>query len=67
MPDPPPQGIVGINSVFTYGDNLQAACPFNHQLTIGNNRQICINPFGLAAGCAGSEPQTPPFRTQKRK
>lgn len=54
MPDPPPQGIVGINSVFTYGDNLQAACPFNHQLAIGNNLQMCINPFGLAAGAPGA-------------
>ena len=54
MPDPPPTGVVGMNSVFTFGDNLQAACPINHQLVIGNNLQMCINPFGLAAGAPGS-------------
>jgi type VI secretion system secreted protein VgrG len=59
MPDPPPTGVVGLNSVFTYGDNLQAACPLNHQLVIGNNFQMCINPFGLAAGAPGST--IPPF------
>jgi type VI secretion system secreted protein VgrG len=53
-PHPQPQGIVGINSVVTYGDNLQVACPLNHQLAVGNNVQICINPFGLAAGVPGT-------------
>ncbi len=58
-PDPPPSGIVGLNSVFTFGDNLQAACPLNHQLAVGNNLQMCINPFGLAAGAPGST--IPPY------
>jgi uncharacterized Zn-binding protein involved in type VI secretion len=53
-PHPQPQGIVGINSVVTYGDNLQVACPLNHQLAVGNNVQICINPFGVAAGLPGA-------------
>jgi type VI secretion system secreted protein VgrG len=58
-PHPPPQGIVGINSVVTYGDNFQVACPVNHQLAVGNNFQLCINPFGLAAGVPGM--QVPEF------
>jgi type VI secretion system secreted protein VgrG len=49
-PHPAPQGAVGMNSVVTYGDNFQVACPLNHQLAVGNNFQLCINPFGLAAG-----------------
>ncbi len=56
MPDPPPTGIVGVNSVFTYGDNFQAACPLNHQLVIGNNLQMCINPTGVAAGAPTASP-----------
>ena len=54
MPEPPPTGIVGMNSVMTYGANMQAACPLNHQLAVGNNVQLCINPFGLAAGVKGA-------------
>jgi hypothetical protein len=50
MPDPVPQGILGMNSIFVLGDNFQAACPMNHQLVIGNNLQMCINPTGLVAG-----------------
>jgi type VI secretion system secreted protein VgrG len=53
MPNPPPTGVVGLNAVFTFGDAFQAACPFNQQLVIGNNLQMCINPFGLAAGAPG--------------
>jgi hypothetical protein len=53
LPEPRPAGILGLNSVVTYGENLQAACPINHQLAIGSNMQLCINPFGLAAGVAG--------------
>jgi type VI secretion system secreted protein VgrG len=58
-PHPAPQGIVGLNSVVTYGDNFQVACPLNHQLAVGNNFQLCINPFGLAAGVPGM--QAPEF------
>jgi type VI secretion system secreted protein VgrG len=54
MPDPPPSGVAGLNAVVTYGDNVQAAFPLNHQLAIGNNVQMCINPFGLAAGVPGA-------------
>jgi hypothetical protein len=52
-PHPAPQGAVGMNSVVTYGDNFQVACPLNHQLALGNNFQLCINPFGLLAGVPG--------------
>jgi len=50
MPNPPPAGVVGLNSMFVYGDNFQGACPLNYQLAIGNNIQLCINPIGLMAG-----------------
>jgi type VI secretion system secreted protein VgrG len=53
LPSPPPTGIVGLNSVVTYGANLQAAFPLNHQVALGNNLQICINPIGLVAGVEG--------------
>jgi type VI secretion system secreted protein VgrG len=58
IPSPPPTGIIGLNSVFTLGDNLQAACPLNHQLVLGNNLQMCINPTGLIVG---SKAQVPPL------
>lgn len=53
VPSPPPTGIVGINSVVTYGANLQGALPLNHQVALGNNLQICVNPAGLLAGLGG--------------
>jgi len=53
LPSPPPTGVVGLNSVVTYGANLQAALPLNHQVAFGNNLQICINPIGLVAGVPG--------------
>ena len=53
MPEPPPIGVVGLNSVMVYGENLQVAAGLNHQLAVGNNIQICINPLGLAAGVPG--------------
>jgi hypothetical protein len=33
-----------------YGENLQTAVGLNHQLALGNNLQICINPLGVIAG-----------------
>jgi len=53
MPEPPPLGVVGLNSVMVFGENLQVAAGLNHQLAVGNNIQICINPLGLAAGVPG--------------
>jgi hypothetical protein len=50
---PKPQGLLGLNSVVTYGENLQVAMPLNHQLAVGSNLQLCINPLGLAAGVPG--------------
>jgi type VI secretion system secreted protein VgrG len=52
-PHPAPQGAVGMNTVVTYGDNFQVACPLNHQLAVGNNFQVCINPAGLTVGVPG--------------
>ena len=53
MPSPPPLGILGLNSSFVFGENLQVATGLNHQLAVGNNLQICVNPIGLAAGIPG--------------
>jgi hypothetical protein len=53
MPEPPPLGIVGLNSVMVFGENLQTAVGLNHQLAVGSNIQICINPLGMAAGVPG--------------
>jgi type VI secretion system secreted protein VgrG len=53
MPEPPPQRILGMNSVVVFGNNMQAALGLNHQLAFGSNMQICINPLGLAAGIPG--------------
>jgi len=53
MPSPPPTGVMGLNSVVTFGENLQVACPLNHQVALGNNLQLCINPIGLFAGMEG--------------
>jgi type VI secretion system secreted protein VgrG len=46
MPEPPPIGVAGLNSVMVFGENLQVAAGLNHQLAVGNNMQICINPLG---------------------
>lgn len=53
IPEPVPIGVLGLNSVVTYGENFQATAGLNHQLTFGNNLQICVNPMGLAAGVPG--------------
>jgi type VI secretion system secreted protein VgrG len=54
IPEPVPMGVLGLNSVVTYGENFQATAGLNHQMTLGNNIQICVNPLGLAAGVPGS-------------
>ncbi len=43
----------GLNAIWVFGENMQAALGLNHQIAIGNNQQICINPVGLAAGLGG--------------
>ena len=53
IPEPPPLGVLGLNSVVTFGESFQATAGLNHQLAVGNNMQICINPLGLAAGVPG--------------
>jgi type VI secretion system secreted protein VgrG len=56
--NPAPVGFLGLNSVVTYGANQQVACPINHQLVVGSNYQVCLNPLGLLAGIPGApEPQ----------
>lgn len=42
-----PTAILGMNSVMVYGANIQNACPLNFQMALGNNLQICVNPFGF--------------------
>jgi len=49
----PPSGVLGLNALMVYGENLQVAVGLNHQLAIGSNIQICINPTGLIASCPG--------------
>jgi type VI secretion system VgrG family protein len=56
MPEPPPTGVLGLNSVMVYGENLQAVTGMSHQIAVGNNVQICVNPAGLAAGVPGLGP-----------
>jgi len=46
---PPPQGIIGMNSMVTYGDQFQCASPVSHQITIGQNLQMCVA-LGALAG-----------------
>jgi type VI secretion system secreted protein VgrG len=53
VPNPPPVGLLGLNSAVTFGENLQAACPINHQMAVGSNFQLCVNPPGLLAGVPG--------------
>ena len=53
LPKTNPIGILGLNSAVTYGENLQAAVPINHQVALGSNFQLCINPPGLLAGIPG--------------
>jgi type VI secretion system secreted protein VgrG len=49
MSYPPPSGIMGMNALITYGDQFQCASPVSHQITIGQNLQMCISLGALAA------------------
>jgi type VI secretion system secreted protein VgrG len=42
-----PAAILGMNSVMVYGANVQNACPLNFQVALGNNLQICVNPWSF--------------------
>lgn len=53
MPEPPPIGVMGLNSTMVFGENLQVAAGLNHQLSLGNNIQLCLNPLGMLAGIPG--------------
>lgn len=61
-----PQAILGMNSVAVYGANIQNAFPLNFQMALGNNLQVCVNPFSFEAQFSGGAPATPmnPFMTQ---
>jgi type VI secretion system secreted protein VgrG len=49
MSAPPPSGIMGMNALVTYGDQFQCASPVSHQITIGQNLQMCISLGALLA------------------
>lgn len=49
VPEPPPTGITGLNSVVTFGDQFQAAGPVAQQLTMGTNLQMCVSTGALLA------------------
>jgi hypothetical protein len=49
MSNPPPLGIIGMNSMVTYGDQFQLVSGVSHQDTIGQNLQMCIS-LGALAG-----------------
>jgi type VI secretion system secreted protein VgrG len=53
VPDPPPAGITGLNSTVTYGDQFQLANPVSHQVTIGQNLQMCISTGSLLGEAKG--------------
>jgi hypothetical protein len=54
MPPPGPiNELPGLNALTVYGENILSTIGLNHQLAIGNNQVICINPFGLLAGVPG--------------
>jgi hypothetical protein len=54
MPVPGPiNELPGLNALTVYGENILSTIGLNHQLAIGNNQVICINPFGLLAGFPG--------------
>jgi hypothetical protein len=49
LPQPDPQAILGLNSVFVYGANAQIATPLNLQVALGSNLQLCVNPGSLSS------------------
>ncbi len=50
---PGPAETLGLNSAWTYGENLGVTVGLNHGSTFGNGLSICINPLGLVAGVPG--------------
>jgi type VI secretion system secreted protein VgrG len=50
---PPPKGGVGLHSVTVFGQHHEHEVGLKHELAVGSNIQICINPAGLAAGVPG--------------
>ncbi len=54
LAQPHPQGILGLNSAFTYGANVQVAVPLNLQVAVGSNLQVCVNPSSFSSIFTGS-------------
>lgn len=53
MSDPAPMGIMGMNAVVTYGDQFQCVNPVSHQITLGQNLQMCVSLGALLAESLG--------------
>jgi type VI secretion system secreted protein VgrG len=53
MNTPPPSGILGMNSVVTYGDQFQLTSGVSHAVTIGQNVQMCISLGALVSETIG--------------
>jgi hypothetical protein len=53
MNNPPPSGIIGMNSLVTYGDEFQLVSGVAHQVTIGQNLQMCVSLGSLASEALG--------------
>lgn len=51
---PDPQAQVGLNSQVTYGENISTTVGWSHQLCLGSNTQIFINPLEALAILPGS-------------
>ncbi len=41
---PDPQSLAGLNAVSVYGENIQFTTGLNHQVALGSNLQLCVNP-----------------------
>lgn len=51
--NPDPQSVAGLNSAMVYGENIQFTTGVNHQVAVGSNLQLCINPGTLTAMLGG--------------
>jgi type VI secretion system secreted protein VgrG len=53
MSNPAPGGIIGMNALVTYGDQFQLVNPVSHQVTLGQNLQMCISMGSLLGEAKG--------------
>jgi hypothetical protein len=56
--NPDPQSVVGLNSAMVYGENIRFTTGVNHEIAVGSNLQLCINPGTLAAMMDGPASST---------